>query len=50
MTRPPGTQSATQRIPLSSDERAQAEVNFSPYVLPSARRRHGTVPGERQYP
>lgn len=32
MTRPPGTQPATQRIPLSADERARAEVNFSPYV------------------
>ena len=32
MTRPPGTQPASQRIPLSAEEEARAEVNFSPYV------------------
>ena len=32
MTRPPGTQPAPRRIPLSSDESARAEVNFSSYV------------------
>jgi hypothetical protein len=32
MTRPPGTQPAPQRIPLSAEEKARAEVNFSPYV------------------
>ena len=28
----PGTQPATQRVPLSADEKARAEVSFSPYV------------------
>jgi hypothetical protein len=32
MTRPPGTQPAPQRIPLSADEKARAELNFCPYV------------------
>jgi hypothetical protein len=31
MTRPPGTQ-RPQPIPLSAEEKARAEVNFSPYV------------------
>ena len=32
MTQPPGAQPAPQRIPLSAEEKARAEVNFSPYV------------------
>lgn len=28
----PGTQSAPQRTPLSAEEKARAEANFSPYV------------------
>jgi hypothetical protein len=32
MTQPPGAQSATQRTPLSAEEKARAEMNFSPYV------------------
>jgi hypothetical protein len=32
MTPPSGSQPATQRIPLSADEKARAEANFSPYV------------------
>lgn len=32
LTRVPFTQAAPQRIPLSADESARAEVNFSPYV------------------
>jgi len=32
MARPPGANPALQRIPLSADEKARAEVNFVPYV------------------
>lgn len=32
MTQPPGPQSASERTPLSPDEKARAEVNFSAYV------------------
>jgi len=32
MTQPPGAQAAPQRTPLSAEEKARAEVNFSPYV------------------
>jgi hypothetical protein len=32
MTMPPGAQSAPQRTPLSVEEKARAELNFSPYV------------------
>ena len=32
MTQPPGAQPAPQRTPLSAEEKARAEVNFSPYV------------------
>jgi hypothetical protein len=37
MTQPPGAQqasqrTASQRTPLSAEEKARAEVNFSPYV------------------
>ncbi len=32
MTQPPGAQSVPRRIPLSAEEKARAEVNFSPYV------------------
>jgi hypothetical protein len=32
MTQPPGTPPAPQRTPLSVEEKARAEVNFSPYV------------------
>jgi hypothetical protein len=32
MTQPPGTQPAPRRTPLSADEKARAELNFSPYV------------------
>jgi hypothetical protein len=33
MPQPPGTQRAPQRTPLSAEEKARAEVNFSPYVV-----------------
>jgi hypothetical protein len=32
MTQPAGTQPAPQRTPLSREEKARAEANFSPYV------------------
>ena len=32
MTQPPGARPAPQRTPLSAEEKARAEVNFSPYV------------------
>jgi hypothetical protein len=32
MTQPPGTQQAPERTPLSPEEKARAEANFSPYV------------------
>jgi hypothetical protein len=32
MTQPPGTQPAPQSTPLSREEKARAEANFSPYV------------------
>ena len=32
MTQPPGAQPGQQNTPLSADEKARAEVNFSPYV------------------
>jgi len=32
MTQPPGAQPAWQRTPLSTEEKARAEVNLSPYV------------------
>ena len=32
MTQPPGAQPAQQSTPLSADEKARAEANFSPYV------------------
>jgi hypothetical protein len=32
MTQPPGTHSGQQHTPLSADEKARAEVNFSSYV------------------
>jgi hypothetical protein len=32
MTQPPGLQAAPQRTPLSAEEKARAETNFSPYV------------------
>ena len=32
MTRPPGTQPAYQRTPLSADEKARGVTNFAPYV------------------
>jgi hypothetical protein len=32
MTQPPGAQSGPQRTPLSAEEKARAEVNFSPYA------------------
>jgi hypothetical protein len=32
MTRPPGPQPAREHIPLSTEEEARAEANFSPYV------------------
>jgi hypothetical protein len=32
MTRLPGTQPAREHIPLSTEEEARAEANFSPYV------------------
>ena len=32
MTQPPGAQPGQQRTPLSADEKARAEANFSPYV------------------
>jgi len=35
MTQPPGPQPAAQRTPLSSEEKARAEMNFSPYVVES---------------
>ena len=33
MTQPPGAQRGPQRIPLSEEDKARAEVNFSPYVV-----------------
>jgi hypothetical protein len=33
MTQPPGAQPVPQPTPLTSAERARAEVNFSPYVI-----------------
>lgn len=33
MTQPPGTKPVPQRTPLSAEEKARAEVNFSPYVI-----------------
>jgi hypothetical protein len=33
MTQPPSAQPAPQRTPLSAEEKARAEVNFSPYVV-----------------
>ena len=33
MTQPPGSQTAPQRTPLSAEEKARAETNFSPYVV-----------------
>ena len=33
MTQLPGTPSAFQRSPLSTDEKARAEANFVPYVI-----------------
>lgn len=35
MTRPPGPQPAHQRVPLSTEEKARAEMNFAPYVAQS---------------
>jgi hypothetical protein len=32
MTQPPGAHPTPQRMPLSAEEKARAEVNFSPYV------------------
>jgi hypothetical protein len=32
MTQPPGVQPAPRRTPLSAEEKARAEVNFSSYV------------------
>jgi hypothetical protein len=32
MTRPPGTQSAYRRTPLSAEEKARGEANFAPVV------------------
>ncbi|GAA3447589.1 hypothetical protein [Planomonospora venezuelensis] len=32
MTRPPGTQPAPRRTPLSADEKARGEANFAPLV------------------
>ncbi len=32
MTQPPGAQPGQQNTPLSADEKARAEANFSPYV------------------
>jgi hypothetical protein len=32
MTQPPGVRTAPQRTPLSAEEKARAEVNFSSYV------------------
>jgi len=32
MTQPPGVQPALRRTPISADEKARAEVNFSSYV------------------
>lgn len=32
MTQPPDAQAAPQRTPLSAEEKARAEENFSPYV------------------
>jgi hypothetical protein len=32
MTHPPGAQPRQQSTPLSADEKARAEANFSPYV------------------
>jgi len=32
MSQPSGTQAAPQRTPLSAEEKARAEMNFSPYV------------------
>ena len=33
MTQPPSTQPAPQRTPLSAEEKARAEMNFSAYVV-----------------
>ena len=33
MTRPPGTESAYRRTPLSTGEKARSEANFVPYVV-----------------
>jgi len=33
MSQPPGVQPARQNTPLSADEKARAEANFSPYVV-----------------
>jgi hypothetical protein len=33
MTQPPGAQAAALRTPLSADEKARAELNFSAYVV-----------------
>jgi hypothetical protein len=33
MTQPPGVQAAPLRTPLSADEKARAELNFSAYVV-----------------
>jgi hypothetical protein len=33
MPQPAGTQPTPQRTPLSADEKARAELNFSPYVI-----------------
>ncbi len=32
MTRPPGTQPAYRRTPLSAEEKARGEANFAPFV------------------
>jgi hypothetical protein len=32
MTRPPGTQAAYRRTPLSAEEKARGEANFAPFV------------------
>ena len=33
MAQPPGAPPAPQRTPLSAEEKARAEMNFSPYVV-----------------
>ncbi len=45
MTQPPGVQPAPRRTPLSAEEKARAEVNFSSYVAEAlaARGRFRTV-------